>query len=90
MALIDGYDNQNDNLSTEVKPNALVLFNPAIDFGSASPSLYEKVGEKYKKISPLHNISSGASPSIILNGTDDKLIPVEMVKYYKLVMEGCW
>jgi acetyl esterase/lipase len=88
LALIEVYNDPEDNLSVSTKPNALVLFNPAIDFGPASPSLYKNVGEKYKDISPLHNIKPGAPPTIILNGTADHLIPVEMVKYYKLVMEA--
>lgn len=88
LALVEGYDDPNDNKSFGSKPSALVLFNPAIDFGPASPPLYAKVGEKYKDISPLHNIKPGAPPTIILNGTADPLIPVEMVEYYKLVMDA--
>jgi acetyl esterase/lipase len=88
LVFVEGYDDPNDNMAFDAKPNALVLFNPAIDFGPASPSLYARVGEHYKDISSLHNIKPGAPPTIILNGTADPLIPVEMVKYYKLVMDA--
>jgi acetyl esterase/lipase len=88
LALVEIGNDPNDDLSISTLPAALVLFNPAVDFGPASPRLYASLGDEYSSISPLHNIKRGAPPTIILNGTADHLIPVEMVKYYKLVMES--
>lgn len=65
----------------------MVLFNPVNDNG---PGGYgnERIGrEYYKDFSPLHNINAGAPPTIIFQGTNDKLILVETVKYYQKVME---
>ena len=84
-ALIDGYNEATDNLSVSCKPNALVLFNPAIDNGPAGVG-YERVKEQFKDFSPLHNIKTGTPPTIIFLGTDDYLIPVETAKYYQAAM----
>lgn len=84
-ALIDDYSENSDNMSISCKPNALVLFNPVIDNGPGGYG-YSRIGDAYKSFSPLHNIKSGAPPTIIFLGTNDHLIPVETVKYYQTVM----
>lgn len=86
VALVESYNDMIDDLSISCKPSALVLFNPVIDNGPGGYG-YERVGEEYKEFSPLHNIRKGAPPTIILIGDRDKHIPVETVKYYKVVME---
>ncbi|WP_345278033.1 alpha/beta hydrolase [Litoribaculum gwangyangense] len=85
-ALIEGYNEDTDNTIISCKPNALVLFNPAIDNGPAGVG-YDRIGNAYKNFSPLHNIEKGAPPTIIFQGTIDNLIPVETVKYYQTVMQ---
>jgi acetyl esterase len=85
-ALIDDYNESTDDLSVSSVPNALVLFNPVIDNGPGGYG-FERIGESYKKFSPLHNIKKGAPPTVIFLGTKDNLIPVETVDYYKTVMQ---
>ena len=85
-ALINAYTENTDDLSISCIPNTLVLFNPVIDNGPGGYG-YEKIGEAYKNFSPLHNIKTGAPPTIIFLGTTDKHIPVETANYYKIVME---
>ncbi|WP_372934996.1 alpha/beta hydrolase [Mariniphaga sediminis] len=85
-ALIKNYNEINEDSLTSCIPNALVLFNPVIDNGPGGYG-YERIGGRYKNFSPLHNISKGAPPTIMFLGTEDKLIPVETAKYYKIVME---
>lgn len=85
-ALISSFDDPTDDLSISCKPNALVLFNPVIDNGPGGYG-FERIGSKYKEFSPLHNIESGAPPTIIFLGTKDNLIPVETMSYYQTVMK---
>lgn len=84
-ALIEAYNQDSDDLSISCIPNALVLFNPVIDNGPGGYG-YERIGDEYKTFSPLHNIQKGAPPTLLMLGTKDKLIPVETVEYYKVVM----
>jgi acetyl esterase/lipase len=85
-ALINDYNEMNENQKVNCKPNALVLFNPAIDNGPGGYG-YERLGEQFKNFSPLHNIRKGAPPTILFLGTNDHIIPVETAKYYKVIME---
>tara|TARA_R110002126_G_scaffold274972_1_gene420319 strand:- start:58279 stop:59124 length:846 start_codon:yes stop_codon:yes gene_type:complete len=84
-ALIEGYNEDQDDLEISCKPNALILFNPVIDNGPGGYG-YERINEAYKDFSPLHNIKTGAPPTILFLGTNDKLVPVETAEYYKTVM----
>jgi acetyl esterase len=85
-AFIRDFNEATDDLSISCVPNALVLFNPVIDNGPGGYG-YERIGEKYKDFSPLHNINKGAPPTIFFLGTKDHHIPVETARYYKTVME---
>ncbi len=85
-ALVKGFDTPGEDLSISASPDALVLFNPVIDNGPGGYG-YDRIGERYKDFSPLHNIHEGAPPAIFFLGTQDKLIPVATAKYFKTVME---
>ncbi|MEN8230997.1 MAG: alpha/beta hydrolase fold domain-containing protein [Bacteroidota bacterium] len=85
-AIIKGFNEESDDLSTSSVPDALILFNPVIDNGPGGYG-YERIGNKYKDFSPLHNITEGAPPTIFFLGTKDKWIPVETAQYYKIIME---
>ncbi len=79
-------DEAGENLSVSSRPNALVLFNPVFDNGPTGYG-YERIGERYPEISPLHNIRKGAAPTLVLLGTKDKLVPVETAELYKRKMQ---
>jgi acetyl esterase/lipase len=85
-SIVNEYSQDSDDLSVSCIPNALVLFNPVIDNGPGGYG-YERIGDRYKEFSPLHNITKGTPPTIMFLGTKDRLIPVETVQYYKVVME---
>lgn len=85
-ALINDYNDENDNQKISCIPNALVLFNPVIDNGPGGYG-YERIGDAYKKFSPMHNIKVGAPPTILFLGTNDMYIPVETLKKYQQEME---
>lgn len=87
-ALTENFVEASDDLSVSCKPNALVLFNPAIDTSPEAAGVEDQVNnEKYLAFSPLHNIRPGAPPTILFFGTKDKFIPVETAKKYKEEME---
>lgn len=85
-ALIEAYSDPSDDRSVSAVPNAMVLFNPVIDNGPGGYG-HERIGDRYKAFSPLHNIKKGTPPTVIFLGTEDRLIPVETARYYKTVME---
>jgi acetyl esterase/lipase len=63
-----------DDLKVSPTPNALVLLFPVIDtskdgYGNA------KIGERWKELSPAHNVRPGLPPTITFHGTGDTTTP---------------
>lgn len=85
-AVIEGFNEADEDLSTSCVPNALVLFNPVFDNGPGGYG-YERIGQQYKDFSPLHNLGGEMPPTIVFFGTEDPLVPVETARYFKTVME---
>jgi acetyl esterase/lipase len=85
-AAVTGLDDPEDDLRINARPAALILFNPVFDNGPEGYG-YERVGERYREISPMHNIRKGSPPSIVFLGTADRLIPVETARLYKQKIE---
>ena len=83
-ANIDLFDNKNEDLSVSSKPNLLILYNPVIDFGSRKWLWINNPSNA----SPIHNIKEGSPPTIILSGTEDKIVPFETIINYKKIMES--
>ena len=83
-ANIDLFDNIDEDLGISSKPNLLVLYNPVIDFGSKKWLWIDDPSDA----SPIHNISKGSPPTIILTGTKDKIVPFETIINYKKIMES--
>ncbi len=84
VALMDDFNAQTDDLKVSAKPNAMVLFNPAMAL-SADDRLSKKYLERINqgerrtkvgksKISPLTYASSKQPPCIMFFGTADSLL----------------
>lgn len=73
LATVKGFDDQTDDLKVSVVPNALVLFNPALDVANI-PADYG-FGEQAKAASPLQNVRDRMPPTIIFHGTADTTVP---------------
>ncbi|WP_339922065.1 alpha/beta hydrolase [uncultured Cyclobacterium sp.] len=84
-ATIQGFEGL-ENREISSKPIALLLYNPVIDNGPAGYG-YDRLADRYKEVSPLHNLHKGVPPTLFLLGTKDKLIPVATAEYYKTAME---
>lgn len=84
---VEGLDEMGENLSISSKPNALVLFNPVYD-NSKNGYGYGKMEGRYLEISPLHNITKGAPPTIVFFGTNDNTTPVASSKEYDKKMKA--
>ena len=80
---IDLFDNPSEDLTISSKPDLLILYNPVLHYG-------RKWGwiDNPSSASPYENLSEGAPPTIILTGTKDKIVPVELIENYKKRMEA--
>jgi Esterase/lipase len=69
-ALLDGFDEPDEDLSVSPRPQVLVLLNPVIDNGPGGYG-HRRVRERYREFSPAHNVRGDAPPTLILSGTAD-------------------
>ena len=83
---VPGLDEEGEDLTVSSKPNALVLFNPVYDNGPKGYG-HSRVADRYKEISPFHNLRKGSPPTIVFLGDKDSLIPVSTAEAYKKKME---
>ncbi|MFP6886251.1 MAG: alpha/beta hydrolase fold domain-containing protein [Opitutales bacterium] len=83
---VKGLEEDGEDLSVSSRPNALVLFNPVYDNGPKGWG-HSRVADRYKQISPIHNIRKGTPPTIVFLGDKDSLIPVSTAEKYKALME---
>ena len=80
---IELFDNGDEDLTISSKPNLLILYNPVIHYVRKWIWI-----DNPSDASPYDNISKGAPPTIILTGTEDKVIPVELIENYKKRMDA--
>ncbi|MGQ1891594.1 alpha/beta hydrolase fold domain-containing protein [Thermophagus sp. OGC60D27] len=85
-ALIDGMEEENEDLTISSVPNAMILFNPVLDttekgYGSKKVKGYET------DLSPCHNVKKDRPPSILFHGTADTTVPFENAQRFTRLMQ---
>ncbi|MFK7850258.1 MAG: alpha/beta hydrolase [Akkermansiaceae bacterium] len=73
-ALFDGVDHEDDDVSLSCRPDALILLFPVIDTSSKGYGM-KRIGENWETLSPVHQVSPGAPPTLIFHGDADKTTP---------------
>lgn len=82
-ALVKGFDSPYDDMDVSPVPDALVLFNPVFNNAPEPEGYgYGRIKKDFPRFSPYHNIAPGAPPTLIMLGTKDRLIPVEVAEAY--------
>lgn len=79
---IEAFDEPGENASVSSRPNALVLFNPAVSFDPAVAKaddprvagLAGRMGVEPTAVSPANHVDASDPPTIVLIGTKDFLI----------------
>ena len=84
-ATIEGLNEAGEDSSVSCRPDALLLFNPVYDNGPGGYG-HKRLKERYREISPLHNIRAGMPPAIVFLGTNDGLIPVATAQRFQREM----
>lgn len=91
-AVLDGFDEPREDRQVRSKPNALVLFNPAVDTtpesdaarsgGRGSEVFKARFGDRGREGSPFHHLRSGLVPTLILHGRGDAIVPYSDVERF--------
>jgi acetyl esterase/lipase/lysophospholipase L1-like esterase len=86
--VIEGLDEESENSNISSKPNALVLFNPAVDLMEfAKKRSSDERFKRAKEISPLQHITKADPPCIIFHGTADRTVPFDSVERFDAAMK---
>ena len=92
-ATLPGFEEDEEQEISSV-PNALVLFNPALDL-TESPgaerrmerSEFKRMPASLEEISPMSYVVPGLPPTLIFHGTNDELVPFSQVERFQRLME---
>lgn len=84
-ALIDNVNEENENLEISPVPFALVLYNPVVDTGKRGYGQEKLKGREFE-ISPVHHVTSGVPPTLVMHGKDDTTVPYENAVRFKQTM----
>ena len=85
--VIQGLEEAGEDAAVSSRPDALVLFNPVFDNGPSGWG-HSRVKQRWREISPMHNIAKGAPPTTVFLGSNDKLIPVATARAYQQRMRA--
>jgi len=97
--VVEGLDEEGEDASVSSKPNAMVLFNPALlldweEFRQAGVPegrinmLKGRFGDRDPRpVSPYHHVKAGAPPTIILHGEADATIPIQTARRFVEAMK---
>ncbi len=90
VTTLSGLDEPGEATATSTRPNALVLFNSSLDRGPGSRAFAKveaAMGDKWKTISPLHNLYPDFPPTIHFLGKSDKNVSVASAQKMKAEIE---
>lgn len=96
-ALLPGFEAPGEDTAVSSKPDALVLFNPALVLAPMPGVDLERFGDRLgadrlgcdpEAISPAHHVVKGAPPTLILHGRADTTVPFATVQKFADLMTG--
>ena len=75
-AVIDGFENANENLLASSVPNAVIVYNPVLDTTEKGYGAKKMVGRE-TEISPVDQLKKKLPPMLLFHGTKDRTVPFE-------------
>lgn len=85
-AIIDGYENPDENLTISSIPNAVIGYNPVFDTSDKGYGS-EKVKGRETEISPCHQVKTNLPPMLNFHGKKDVTVPFENAERFTRLMK---
>ncbi len=96
-AIIPGFEAENEDRSVSSRPDALILFNPALVLAPVDghppfperrmKTLRTRLGTEPVNLSPYHHVRQGLPPTIVFHGTADKVVPFGTAEAFARAMK---
>ena len=95
--VIAGLDENSEDTTISSKPNAMVMFNPALILADAPEADFklnslsgvaDRMGAPPETLSPYHHIAKGAPPAIIFHGQADTTVPYKTAEAFTMKMKA--
>lgn len=93
---IADFDETNEDAAVSSKPNAMLLFNPAVVIAPVDgvkldatklAAMSARMGVEPRELSPYHHVTRGAPPTAIFHGKADATVPYETVVAFTKAMK---
>ncbi len=98
VATLPGLDEEGEDLSVSCVPDALVLFDAAVDItaeglgrpedGEAHQEMLTRIGATEEELSPTSHVTEGLPPTIMFHGMADSVVPYAQVEVFDQRMEA--
>lgn len=86
-AIIPGLETVGEDVAVSYRPNALVLFNPALSRRVVDDRVpTEELG---RQLTPIHHVTPETPPMLVMFGTQDRLLPGALEFMEKTEALGC-
>ena len=85
--IIEGCEEDGEDLTVSSVPNAMILFNPVLDTTDKGYGAKNFSKEKMTELSPCHHIRKGIVPTLVFHGTVDKTVPFENAERFARLMK---
>jgi acetyl esterase len=96
-AFIEEFDESGEDRSISARPDALVLFNPALVLaalpeyrpeGFGTQLSADRLGAPGERVSPAHHVTSNAPPTIVFHGRADTTVPFRSAEVFAQRMKA--
>lgn len=90
------FDEPNEDAAVSSRPNALLLFNPAVVLAPVAgldldsermAAMADRTGVEPRELSPYHQVARGAPPTAIFHGKADRTVPYATVVAFSKAMQ---
>ena len=87
--LVEGHEEQGEDLQISSVPNAMILFNPVLDTTKATGFGADRfTPDLQTALSPCHQVRQSAPPALVFHGTADKTVPFEQAARFARLMQA--